>query len=77
MRKFIGTVVIVAIVLCILALVFCYLYSKNMLPDAVYKWVESNETVKALVDKLIEHHIWDTVIDNVKEDIEVITPKAE
>ena len=77
MRKNIAKIIIAVVILCILLLAFCYLYANNMFPDIVYRWVESNETIKALVDKIIEHKTWDTIINNIKEDINIITPTAE
>ena len=77
MKKFLMTVIVLAVVAIVLVFIFCDLYANDRLPHIVYKWVESNETVHAIVDKLIEHHIWDTIINNVKEDIDILTPKAE
>lgn len=77
MSKTIGRIVIAIIILCIILLIFSYLYAHNMLPDVVYEWVQSNEKIHALVDKLIEHHIWDTIIENVKEDVNLFTDTAE
>ena len=73
MKKFIGIVAIILVIVLLLLAGWTYLYGNDMLPKPIKEWVTDHPKIDELSKAMVRHAFFTTTYESLKEDYEIIS----